>query len=140
MARNAVKRGDAVTDEKRSEAHEEAVKPLVQGGALGVVPDRRELAIAGALPSLSGAARQREQPVVPPARRWRVRVAASVMYDHCRVTLRAGKIVTDQTYNIGMLERQGVILDELPPEKPAVAAPVLPEPEAEEPKPETAAE
>ena len=141
MARNAVKRGDAVAGEDKG-VPDEAVKPQVPGGALGVVPERRGVTVAGALPNLVGAARTstEERPEVPGPRRWRVKWAppSGVMYDNFRVQMRPGKVVTDQTYNIPLLERQGVQLEEIHEPKPVVAS--LPEPPPEDAPTPTAAE
>lgn len=139
MGRNHVKK----TDESRAgeaQAGDESDKPQMRGGALGVTPDRQVLKVGQVPGNVVGAAVHRDRVMkepVPEVRQWRVKWAPpnGVMYDSMRVPMRPGKIVTDATYNLSVLTRQGVVLEEILPEKKAEA---LPEKKAEatDPDPE----
>lgn len=139
MARNAVKKSTEL--ESGAQGQVEADKPQMAGGALGVVPSRAAPPRVGVAQVNAPPARGK-QAEVPPAREFRVKWAPpnGVMYDNCRVTLRPGKVVTDQTYNLGLLTRQGVVLEEILPPAPAPKVEELPEATEDEHHPTTAAE
>jgi len=126
MGRNAVKKASEGQGPAQR-AGDESDKPMLRGGALGVVDNRAEVRISGLPNNLVGSAVRAEREPVPPAREFRVKYAPpqGVMYDNFRVQMRVGKVVTDQTYNLGLLTRQGVILEEIPPPPKVEESPVV---------------
>jgi len=119
MARNHVKKL-ASGDEGTTPTDDPSDKAPIPGGTLGVVMDRAETRISGLPNNVVGSAVRTAKHDVPPAREFRVVSSPpqGVMYDTCRVMLRPGKVVTDQTYNLPLLTRQGVVLEEIfPPAK-----------------------
>jgi hypothetical protein len=129
MARNHVKKL-ASGDEGTAPTDDPSDKAPIPGGTLGVVMDRAETRISGLPNNVVGSAVRTAKHDVPPAREFRVVSAPQhgVMYDMCRVYMRPGKVVTELTYNIPLLVRQGVVLEEILP--PARHAPE-PQPAAE---------
>jgi hypothetical protein len=51
-----------------------------------------------------------------PSKRYRVVNGGVVMYNNCRTNIRAGKELSEAEYDIALLRRQGIRLEELDPE------------------------
>lgn len=96
------------------DANEGADKASTPGGALGVLPEIKAIHMPG-VPSGS-AVRPRDASIPEvPARTHRVmnQWPVSVMYDNSQVRFAPGKVVSDAQYDLDLLRRQGVILEEL---------------------------
>lgn len=48
-----------------------------------------------------------------PAKRYRVLNGGQVLYNNCRTAIRAGKEITDTQFDIELLRRQGIRLEEI---------------------------
>jgi hypothetical protein len=88
------------------------------GGAPGVPIPATE--VVAAPRALAGATSRRP-------RRYRILNGGNIMYGNCRTAMRAGKEISDAQFDIALLKRQGIRLEEIrdedsPAETPQAAA------------------
>lgn len=91
------------------------------GGASGVPP-----MADGTLPVAARTFKQLEPRVGPKVKRYRVLNGGSFMMGSVRTTLRAGKEIADNQYDIPLVKRVGIRLEEIVDEAPALT-PASPE-------------
>lgn len=94
-------------------------KPSLQGGSLGVPVQ------VNTNPVLAPVREPRETEKV--TQQYRVVNGGMVMYDGCRVAIRAGKLVDETTHNLDLLKRQGIILETIKSNEPPKAESLQPD-------------
>ena len=87
----------------------ESAPARMPGGAPGVPPQSSGQVLSDPARTF----KQLEPRVGPKVRRYRVRNGGAFMMGSVRVTLRAGKEITDTNYDVAMLKRNGILLDEV---------------------------
>jgi hypothetical protein len=93
-------------------AEEAELTAEAPGGAPGVLPEPVRVVH---IPGTVSPAANRELPNRPAveARRFRVVAGGPVLYDSARVDMRTGKIIADNQYDLDLLRRQGIVLEEV---------------------------
>lgn len=113
-----------IPKEKKTPTSEPTTPPGGSFGATDIVENPMETRIGGPHEQ-QGFARAIEP---SKAKVYVVERGASVVYDQCRVEIRAGKVLSESAYDIELLRSQGVVLKDITPADPEPEAPApLPE-------------
>lgn len=82
----------------------------MEGGSPGVAPgDLSEVRMPGAVTARANLGSVPAEPIA----RYRAVNGGHVMYGGCRTVIRAGKLVDAYSYDLDLLRRQGIVLEEV---------------------------
>ena len=96
----------------------EAANATKPGGAAGVPTSDAEKALE--MPART-VQKLEPRPDVK-VKRFRIMNGGVIMYANSRTTIRAGKVITPNDYDLDKLRAQGIVLKEIEDEQPAAAA------------------
>jgi hypothetical protein len=99
----------------------------MQGGAPQKLPGGASGAPAVVERNVQVAAAQKPAPkgeAPKPPKRYRVMNGGTIVWQNCRTALRAGKEISDATYDVKLLRRQGIRLEPIEDDEPAAPAPM----------------
>lgn len=97
-----------VSEGSTAPAEEEAVTGMPEGGAPGVIDDASKTIHEPGKPVASVAAAEFVHP-----KQYRVVNGGAVMHANCRTFLKPGKLVDEANFDLELLKRQGIILEEV---------------------------
>jgi hypothetical protein len=89
--------------------------------AMGVMPEAATHNLSPLLHIIPGKHAATPKPNGPPVRQYRVLQDAMILYDSSRSMMKAGKIISENTVDIALLQRQGVLLEDITPPAPPSA-------------------